>query len=360
MPKHFFTLVVVAFLIFGCNSKTTDKQSPSTQELLPKSEGHPGELLVVLTPEQEKSNLGDAVIESFQKTYYVITPQPEPVLTTIIKTPEQYRKFFSLYRNVLRINIGHTKNHEKPKIKLYRDLDARDQLVFELVANSRTKAAEYLKQKKQYIIDIIEDQEIERLQKNEYAKYNQAAMDLLAADYAIHLQIPQEFQIAEQRPDFIWLKIPTQQLEQDVTDNAIISRQDIALEKNIFIYTYPYENDSTFTPQFLMAKRDTVLKYNVPGNSLNTYMGTEYGYGVEPRYKEITHNGAYAFEIKGIWKLINGFMGGPFVSLTQVDEATNRIVTVEGNVYAPHTKKRELIRSMEAIVKTLSFDEEKQ
>ncbi len=357
MPKHITILALLSLLFFGCKNQ---RQDAEVENLKPRTEGHPGELLVVLTPDQSKSVLGKAIEDSFTNTYYVITPQPEPVLKVITKTPEQYQKFFRLFRNILRVNIGQSKKHETPKISVYRDLDARDQLTFEISANSRSKAAELLKQKKDYIIDLIEDKEIERLQTDIYNKKNTEIISMLESDYGINLQVPAEFEIAEKRPDFVWLRKAPKQLAQDVNDKMIVSNQDIALEKNIFIYTYPYTNDSTFTPEFLFNKRDTILKYNVPGTRPNTYMGTEYGYGVEPHYKEITHRGDFAVEIKGIWKLINGFMGGPFVSLTKLDKKNNRIVTVEGNIYAPHTKKREYIRSMEAIVKTLNFDPEEK
>ena len=35
----------------------------------------------------------------------------------------------------------------------------------------------------------------------------------------------------------------------------------------------------------------------------------------------------------------NGFMGGPFISLTTYDENRNRLVTVDGYCYVPQLKK---------------------
>ena len=48
-------------------------------------------------------------------------------------------------------------------------------------------------------------------------------------------------------------------------------------------------------------------------------------------------------------------MGGPFVNITQLDEKRNRIVTVEGFVYAPGNDKRDLLQQVEAIIYTLDF-----
>lgn len=72
-----------------------------------------------------------------------------------------------------------------------------------------------------------------------------------------------------------------------------------------------------------------------------------------PSYEEILHEKAFASELRGLWKIENDFMGGPFVSLTVYDEARARLVTVEGYVYAPYFDKREYIREVEAVVRSL-------
>jgi len=53
-----------------------------------------------------------------------------------------------------------------------------------------------------------------------------------------------------------------------------------------------------------------------------------------------------------LWKIPAKFMGGPFVSLSFLDKESKNIITIEGNVYAPHDKKREFMREIEAIVRT--------
>jgi len=65
-------------------------------------------------------------------------------------------------------------------------------------------------------------------------------------------------------------------------------------------------------------------------------------------------NGQDFVEIRGLWELNKGYMGGPFLSHSTLDKVTNEIVTVEAYVYNPNNKKRNLMRQMEAIV--YSFD----
>ncbi len=67
---------------------------------------------------------------------------------------------------------------------------------------------------------------------------------------------------------------------------------------------------------------------------------------------ETTLEGKYARKIKGLWKTNNLAMGGPFVGLSFVDESLNRIYYIEGFLYSPGKRQRELIRELETILKT--------
>jgi hypothetical protein len=52
----------------------------------------------------------------------------------------------------------------------------------------------------------------------------------------------------------------------------------------------------------------------------------------------------------------NDFMGGPFVSYTFVDEKRNRVVTLDGYVYAPNAPKRDLMIQLESIMYSMKLD----
>jgi hypothetical protein len=58
-------------------------------------------------------------------------------------------------------------------------------------------------------------------------------------------------------------------------------------------------------------------------------------------------------EMRGLWTLEGGFMGGPFISYAFIDSATTRAVVVTGFVYAPREEKRELLRQVEALMYTV-------
>ena len=61
---------------------------------------------------------------------------------------------------------------------------------------------------------------------------------------------------------------------------------------------------------------------------------------------------------RGMWRVVNDFMGGPFVSYTFADNRTGNLVTVEGYYYEPNQKKRNQLLQLEAIAYSLQFTEE--
>ena len=62
--------------------------------------------------------------------------------------------------------------------------------------------------------------------------------------------------------------------------------------------------------------------------------------------------------MRGLWFMRNDCMGGPYVSHARVDTEANRVVVVEGFVYAPEKMKRGLIRRLEGSLYTLRLPEE--
>ena len=74
-----------------------------------------------------------------------------------------------------------------------------------------------------------------------------------------------------------------------------------------------------------------------------------------PAQKEINFNGIYVNELRGLWYMQGDFMGGPYINYTLVDEQRNRVICLDGYVFAPKFDKREYLRELEALIKTITF-----
>jgi len=65
----------------------------------------------------------------------------------------------------------------------------------------------------------------------------------------------------------------------------------------------------------------------------------------------------FAVETRGLWEVNGNFMGGPFINYTLVNEKTNKVVTLDGYVYAPNAPKRDLLLQVETIIHSLEFSD---
>ena len=149
---------------------------------------------------------------------------------------------------------------------------------------------------------------------------------------------PKGYKLSVNNPDFAWVSFETDDSKQEV-----------------FIYNYKYTAGNTFTKDYLINKRNEIFKNNVPGPVDDSYVTTEMA--LEPEFTEVKYKDRYFAQLRGLWKVEGYMMGGPFVSFTTLDKKNNKIITVEGLVYAPQSKKRELLRQLEGILYTLYIPE---
>jgi len=105
---------------------------------------------------------------------------------------------------------------------------------------------------------------------------------------------------------------------------------------------------SDFSLEYVIKQRNSFLKRYIPGAVPNSWMTTEMRTGL--KIKKFLYGKKYYSEVRGLWRVENDFMGGPFLSLTTTMPDNKNLITVEGYVYAPKYEKREYIRQLEAIL----------
>ena len=125
---------------------------------------------------------------------------------------------------------------------------------------------------------------------------------------------------------------------------------DHEIQQRIFIYNYPYNDRSLFSQEQQIYIRYSICRKYVKGRLENSFMTTAKDQYRPIISKSMIHNDHYLLETRGSWRVINDRMGGAFISIAVHDKHKNRIVTIEGNVYAPNFSKREFIREMESII----------
>lgn len=333
--KQLLSICTLFLILVSCN--------PGNVKTLPESTGRPGELVVVINKTPWDTTPGNLIRKYFQQIH-VGLPQEEPIFKVINVPHSSFSGILQRHRTVLIVDIN-------PKIKkqealVRKNVWADDQVIVEINAADNASAVELINTNCESFVGYIQDVEVERLQKR-VAKSNETALaGQIKKDHNISISIPHGFNLATKGENFTWLKSEEQKHKERAYHQII---------KGIMIYHYDYTDKEMLSKDFILAMRDSLTQAFIPGSAEGSFMKIERAY--DPNYKEINLNGGFAIELRGLWALHADFMGGPFLSYTTVDQKRNRVITAEAFLYCPQFDKREYLRELEAVLKSLKFEE---
>ena len=319
------------------NSKTSVSKPVSKSKkkkfLLPNASGLPYEMLVVIGDDQWERPLGRAVFGVLD-TDVPGLPQSERSFRITRIAPSAFdSNMFRIMRNVILVDIQNI--YTQPKFKFARNVYSYPQMVMTLQAPDEASLAAYVNENAQSILDFFTkaemNREIENLREEHNPEVSRLANEILGVD----VWVPWEVSKIKQGKDFLWA-------------STNVGKKDM----NIVLYSYPYKDKNTFTLEYFLNKRDSVMKVNIPGGREGSYMTTQRDYVY---VKDATVQGKYAQVARGLWRVQGDRMGGPFVSHSRVDEVNGRVIVAEAFVYAPESLKRDLIRRMEAALYTVQL-----
>ncbi len=326
-----YLLSILIFILIACN---TDNSG-----LMPNVTGKAGEVVVVMEKQLWDGEAGNALTEILSAEVPSL-PQGEPMFDLVNIPRAAFSDIFQTHRNLIITSVS--KKYKKPKITVRKNVYAKPQIVIQIEASSNKQLASVITGKGTAILDKILEKERNRIITN-YRKYEEPEISTKLRKYHnLSLTIPRGYSYDLDTSNFVWIAHET---------NDII--------QGIFVYYYSYTDTSLFDKENLISKRDEILRKYVPGPVEGSYMTTEKNLPVN--YTEFMLNDNYTSRLDGLWKLDGpAFMGGPFISISTVDELRNRIVTAEGFVFAPKLDKRNYLRQVEAILYTLRMVEPKE
>jgi hypothetical protein len=329
--KKFFILGSLIVIIYSCTNVDSNRIKP-----LPA--GAPGDVVVVMNEPFWEAAPGDSLL-SILTTPFEPLPREEPMFNVIHVVHSGFGKIIKQQRNIIITKIG--KDQAEAKILVKRDLWAQTQLLISVLAPTKEEFLSLIEANRNKILALIDEVERQRLMDVYKKSHDENIMKTLENKFHIKLFVPKGYKIDVNEDEFIWLSMEYRDIIQGV-----------------FVYTYDYTDKNTFTRDYLIEKRNKFLMRFVPGEIEGSYMITEPLF--PPMLSELNLNNKFTLELQGLWRMQEGYaMGGPFMSLTQLDENRNKIITVEGFVFAPAHKKRELMRQMEAILYSIKIPEQK-
>jgi hypothetical protein len=331
MIKRFFLLSLTILLVTSC------KEQKGSNTLLPHVSGAMNDVVIIMSPKNWESAPGDSVRNAFQQPVPAL-PQDEKIFDIIWMPHEGLTQVIKKQRNIVVTTIG---PDYQPKINYRKSLWAQSQLVVQIMAPNSEAFTQLFTEHKNEIVARIQDAELERLTKGYKKSPETSIIKELRKNHQVQLAIPKGYTKNLEADNFVWF---------DNRHRNVI--------EGILVYYYPYTDENTFSTEFLVNKRNEVLKKYVPGETRGSYATTEMRFPVEAQEYKLNGN-LYTYEIRGLWHVLEGMaMGGPFISITQYDEVRRRIVTVDGFIFAPGEDKRNLIKRLEAILFSLEFPEE--
>lgn len=320
--------IIFGFLLTSCEDMN--------ERVLPNCTGKAGDLLVVADSSYYNHQTGEAIKQIFS-TEQVGLPQREPLFNLIQVPHRSFARIFYTMRNIIMVKI---EPDSKIKLTVTKNVWANSQLLITITAPSDELAAKTILQNKETLLDYFNNKEIERLHAKYKVNANGKHAQYLQKKFKLSLNLDNLYIKAKEADDFIWFR-----KEESVGGHPI--------SYGIMVYTYPYVSDSTFDVNELVEKRNYYTKKYIKGGAEGSYMASYEEY--VPNQKEISLNGVYINELRGLWYMEGDFMGGPFINCSMIDEKHNRVICIDGYVYAPKFDKRELLREQEALIKTITF-----
>lgn len=332
--KRLFKFVCILLLAFvsviSCKN--------TTKGLMPIVTGNSGEVLVLMNQSLWEGAVGDTLKAILQETQIGL-PQDEAVFDVVHITHNDFSSMFKTHRSIIDLRVSKSVKNDNVSVK--DELYAKTQSFMKIEASTNQGVIQLLHENRNKILAYFLKGEQNRKIKIFKKHLVQEIFEKLKEKYNFTLSFPSGYVINKDETDFLW-----------------VSKETPTTSQGMFIFTYDYKSQDDFSKEAVIAKRNLLLSKYVPGPKEGSYMSTEENFPISFRQFEFYKN--YACEARGLWKVENDFMGGPFTSITFLDEANNRVICLDSYVYYPNHDKRELLRELEAIMFSFENIENKE
>ena len=317
-----------AILFAGCGGGKEQKTQVGN------SQGLPGELLLVVDEALWNTSARDS-LESVLKGSVPGLPQNEPMFRMMRLFPENFSSRFGMMRNILEVRCD--PKLEAVEMGVAYDVKARPQVCVGIKTPDAETLGRFVTENRETIVNLFLEGELRREASMLRKKYSKLVDDASREIFGCTVKVPSDIAKVKKGENFLWAS--TDRVEKDM---------------NYVCYTIPLTGSRELFGGRWVALRDSAMKRNIPGSTPGQWMATVVEGNdtlVETRMVRL-EDGRTLCEMRGLWEMHKGGIGGPFVSLAYPDSAHGRMWVTEGFVYSPRTEKRDLVRRMEAALRT--------
>ena len=318
--KPFFILILL-WLSFSCDDGANKKSA-----YVPESSGKINHVTVVMPEKDWKASLGEKVKSELQEIYEGL-PLDEPQFSLVYMNPKAFTGFARQNRYIIWFRKDSLEG-----FRLSQNQFARPQILATITGIDTESQAFYFQENtellKQTLIENERKEKLRRIMKSPTTE------NTLFKRFGIELTYPSAYKTFKDTTNFVWI-------QKEVRKGHL----------NLIAYTLK-ENilEGSFNERILNI-RDSIGKAYVPGRLDGSYQITERAF--RPYFYRAIVDGKQAYLTKGTWEVANDYMAGPFVNYMIQDTLKNRILVLEGFVFAPTASKRDYMFELNTIISTL-------
>ena len=347
--NHFF--IVCTLLLFAFCGETQDKIA---QEFMPTAKGEIGSIMLVMDQQQWDHDLGIQLRDMLKEPLPGL-PQDEPLFHLNRVSPKKLNATLKTSANMIFVVTLDSKTSESNVLRgfltpeslnmikldtslfmsIRKDEFAKGQIILYLFGNTEKELSQRLSQNKEKIQSLFEKRARDRTVRKLFKSQEKALEKAVKEAHSFQISIPAGWQQAVSEPGFYWMRY--------LNGNK---------EQNVFVYYEPYTNIEIFDRVPELRDRIT-KKFLRDGEKNNLFITRQMRDDLNTIFlKKTQFKGHYAVESRGLWKINDNSLGGPYISYTFVSEKDQLIYYIEGFVAAPGKKKRVLLQEVDAILST--------
>ena len=353
-PGPYLLWLALLTLFSGCSEEVQ-----RSLKAVPTAFGKVNQLIVIADEDLWESEVGDT-FRYYYSAAYPILPQPEPIFDLKHFTPsdlitdplrKELRNYLFLadmsdtessttqiiLEDIGNEKVSRAKDESKYNTSVGRDKWAKGQLLIYQFGFSRSELINNVKKNFSGISKKINEADKGKIEATVYLDgENKAMKEKLKGLIGVNLRIPNDYIMASEEPEMIWLRKETHESS-----------------SNIVLRKLKYTDQSQLTKAGLKEIRNDIGK-KISSEIPDTYMRIN---DIDlPMLSSIkTINNYYAIEARGIWEVVNDYMGGAFVSYLIHNPSSNELLFVDGFVHAPGKDKRDYMQYLEHIISSVKF-----
>jgi len=325
-------VISLSFILGGCDG-TVKRQGGASGRILPNVTGGAGELLVVMDNFNWENAAGEALRDILLSEVPAL-PQSEPMYEITQITAASFDGVFTFHRTIIIVTINPSLTDSK--VIYGKDEWASPQIVVELRAPDTQELIKLINDNHDRILAYLTQNERQRLMNLYKSSKDGELENRILKDHHVSVTFPRGYNLDFSNKDYSSVSIETPDFSQVVQ-----------------IYEYPAKDSSALSTENLLKMRDKFTEKYVRGPGDSSYMVV--ATLLPPVAYDLKIGNQNMVEIRGLWELKKGFMGGPFISHAIYDKANNRVIVTDGYLYYPNQKKRIKMRQIEAVVYSMKL-----